>query len=531
MFILRKTKKVGAKTYHSVVLAESVWDEKAKRSRHKTHLNLSTWPEADVVALEKLLKGQKGFRLDDVETTSGKSLGGIYCIKALADELGISRALGTTKHAKLAQLLIAGRILTQGSRLKLCEWGETQEIASILGIDHYDENDLYNTLDWLSMNQAKIEQKLFESRYGNESTALYLYDITSSYLEGEHNALAAFGYNRDGKKGKKQVVIGLLTDKEGIPITVEVFKGNTTDCSTVESQVDKMSERFGIEKLVLVGDRGMIKSTQIKRFSEGISYITAITKAQIDTLIKRDVIQLGLFDNELIEVEDDGVRYILRRNPDRAIDIQRHRADKLQVLQGKVAASNRYLRAHPKAHVSTQLNQLTQVIAKLKLKAICRLEDTADGTIRLLIDEQQALECARLDGCYVIKTDLKKEDLSTQEVHQRYKDLTHVEHAFRTMKTTCLEVRPIFVRKESRTRGHVFVTMLSYMVVQQCWKRIRSLGITLDHAWQTLNHLQTTRLSLNDTLVNRVPTPSDRCQQILQALGVSFPKSLPLVGN
>jgi len=533
MFILRKKKIVGSKAYRTVLLVESVWNEEKKSPRHKTILNLSKWDESYINALDMALKGKQGFSIQDLETASGKSVGGLIVIKKIADRIGITGALGKTKYAGLTLLLIMGRILSKGSRLKLCEWGETQEIETITGVRSYNEDRLYETLDWLSANQEKIEQRLFKHRYKKDGKkpALYLYDITSSYLEGDCNDLGEYGYNRDGKRGKKQIVVGLMTDKKGIPVSIEVFKGNTSDSTTVIGQIEKMATLFGVEKLVFVGDRGMLKSTQINTFSKHINYITAITKEHIKTLVKTGVIQLELFEEDLTEIEDNGIRYFARRNPIRAKEIQKTRADKIANLSQKIDVSNRYLKAHPKAKASTQLAYLNQQIKKVCLAAICSLSQHDNGKIQLVINQKKEDELRLLDGCYVIKTDLRKDEVSAQQAHQRYKDLAFVEKAFRTMKTGCLEIRPIFVRKESRTRGHVFVTMLAYMIVQHFWEHVRKLNITLDHAWNTLDHLHTTIVKLNDKSVNRIPTPSKTCQNILTALDIKLPDNLPLVVN
>jgi transposase len=197
---------------------------------------------------------------------------------------------------------------------------------------------------------------------------VYLYDVTSSYLEGTQNELSAFGYNRDGKRGKKQVVIGLLCNGTGEPLSVEVFKGNTQDPQTLASQLRKAVERFGAREVTFVGDRGMIKSRQIEALGEaGFHYITALTKPQIEALLQQDTIQMELFDEELAEVETESLRYILRRNPIRAEEIVRSRQEKLAALRKTVAKDTHYLQEHPRAKVAVGLRQVQARAAKLKL--------------------------------------------------------------------------------------------------------------------------------------------------------------------
>jgi len=205
----------------------------------------------------------------------------LLVFKELAHRCGLLKALGNGLRGKLALLLIMGRLLTQRSRLYLCEWGKNQELDSILGISRYDEDDLYEVLDWLNKKQREIEKRLFREHYKEEPPRLFLYDVTSSYLEGEYNELAEYGYNRDGKRGGKQIVIGLMADGGGRPVTIEVFEGNTRDMKTVSSQIKKLALSFGVREVVFVGDRGMIKSAEVEEIKEeGLFYITAITKPQ-----------------------------------------------------------------------------------------------------------------------------------------------------------------------------------------------------------------------------------------------------------
>ena len=217
----------------------------------------------------------------------------------------------------------------------------------------FDEDDLYANLDWLADNQAEIESRLFAQRKAASAPDVFLYDVTSTYLEGEHNAFAAFGYNRDRKSGKRQIVIGLLADADGRPLSIEVFPGNTSDVKTFSSQVSKAAARFGAERVTFVGDRGMIKAPQRAELGAAdFHYITAITKAQIDALIAAGVLQMDLFEETLAEVEgEEGERYVLRRNPARAAELAASRQDKLTTLQTAAEAANTYLSEHPRAAI------------------------------------------------------------------------------------------------------------------------------------------------------------------------------------
>jgi transposase len=528
MYIQRNKKKVGSKQYESILLVHNVWEN--GRSRHKTILNLTKWDKEDIKAIEQGLKGKSGFSLEDVKSISGKSVGGLWVFKKIAEKMGIDKILGRGAKGKLALLLIIGRILTQGSRLHLCEWGEEKEIEAVLGIDKYNEDHLYETLDWLAEKQAKMEKKLFERRrLKEEEPTLFLYDITSSYLEGQKHAMGEYGYNRDGKRRKKQIVIGLITDSEGIPVTIEAFEGNTSDSTTVMGQIEKMAERFGVNDLIFVGDRGMIKSRQINGMKETHKYITAISKKQIQTLLKKNVIQMGLFDSQVAEVLDDKERYILRKNPIRQQEIEINRSQKEEFITAKIMESNRYLKEHPRAKTEIQEKKIKALIKKLNLSTYCDIKND-EKSITMDIDSDKREEARKLDGCYVIKTNIKAAQLDKDTVHDRYKDLALVEHAFRTIKTGCLEIRPIFVRKESRTRGHVFVSMLAHMMVQAFWKKVHCLGYTLDHAIDSMDAIQTIVMKLGKKTVKRIPDQPEKKVKILQALGIKLPTTLPILG-
>ena len=246
------------------------------------------------------------------------------------------------------------RVIDQGSRLSAVRFAANHAACDILDLEAFHEEHLYDNLDWLAENQQHIEKKLYAKRHGSHQVELFLYDVTSSYLEGEQNELAAFGYNRDGKRGKKQIVIGLLCDPSGTPLSIEVFAGNTQDTQTFGQQVVKVATRFGGGAVTFVGDRGMIKGPQIEQLqadnAHEFHYITAITKPQIEKLLREQKIQIGLFDQEVGEVQlPEGVRLVLRRNPLRAEEMKRSRQSKYQTLRKFIAEQNRYLQEHSRA--------------------------------------------------------------------------------------------------------------------------------------------------------------------------------------
>ena len=530
MFLQHNTKRVGSKTYTSVLMVERFRKNKKVCSRTVAHI--SNFPPEVIAAIDSVLKGESGtstvLSVDNISFTAGRNFGGLWAIKKIAESLAIPDVLGTSKNAALVMIMICGRILTQGSRRHLKFWKDGQAVEEVFGIHNFDEDDLYAALDWLEKNQENLEDKLFRKRHKDKNLSLFLYDITSSYLEGQYNELATYGYNRDGKKGKKQIVIGLLTDKEGYPLAIEVFKGNTSDSTTVDGQIKKLALRFNVKEVVLVGDRGMIKKTGIESLcSKNWSYVTAITKPQIEKLISADVIQMDLFDDELVEVVDKNVRYILRRNPMREKEIKTNRDDKIRRVEKFLNELNVKLVEHPRSKEKTALTDLQKKIDRLKLKKIL----CANLDLRILSltkNEAASAEISRLDGCYVIKTDVKKENLNTEEAHTVYKDLKFVEWAFRSMKTGFLEIRPLYHRKANRTRACASIAMFAYMILHHIHRKTAHLEIPLEPLVDKLDQIQIQKIKIAGQEIKTLPTIlRDDQEIIMDALGLSLPKSLP----
>jgi transposase len=352
-------------------------------------------------------------------------------------------------------------------------------------------------------------------------------------LEGTHNELAAFGYNRDGKKGKRQIVIGLLCDEDGHPVSIEVFPGNTHDPQTFAAQINKVKARFGVHEITFVGDRGMIKGQQIEDLAQqGLHYITAITKPQIEKLLRTGTLQMDLFDQEVAEVlADEGIRYVLRRNPVRAQEVRDTRHAKLAQLQAQVAKSNQYLIDHPRANAQGALHKLVARAEKLRITDWIELT-LEERSVTLTVNASAQQEAAKLDGCYVLKTDLTPAQAPKEMVHDRYKDLASVEHAFRTCKTAHLEVRPIFLRLEARTRAHAFVVMLAYQIIHylaSCWS---PLDVTVEEGLHALTTLCLVEVSpTHAPSYHCIPTPRDAIAQLLHRADIRLPKAFSLSGT
>jgi len=527
-----RTQRHG-KTYSRILLRTSFRQD--GKVKHKTIANLSHCSPQEIDAIRWALQHQDDLQSfaslssRPVTTQQGLSVGAVFVLQAIAQQVGIVPALGRSPQARLALWLIIARILDQGSRLSAVRVAGQHAACDLLGMDAFNEDDLYDTLDWLAGQQALMEKRLFHSPTGERPVQLFLYDVTSSYLEGQQNELANYGYNRDKKRGKKQIVIGLLTDEAGDPVSVQVYEGNTADNQTFVDQVKKVQERFGIGEVTMVGDRGMIKSAQIEQLPEGFHYLTALTKPQIQTLLKNGVLQMELFDEEVCEVEETDIRYVLRRNPRRVEEIERHRVEKQQTVQCLVERQNEYLQAAPRARVASALRKVNQKIKKLRMESWLAVE--ANGrTLALRVDEEARRETARLDGCYVLKTDTPPTTAGAQVIHDRYKDLAQVETAFRTMKTGYLETRPIYLRNGPKTRGHVFVVMLAYKIIRVLREAWKSLDLTVEEGVQELASICATRVKVGDLEYQTVPEPRPLGKSLLQTLGLTLPDVVPSRG-
>jgi len=535
MYVDRSTLRVRGKQYTRYLLRDSYRED--GKVKHRTLMNLSRCRPEEIAAIELALKHKGDLSQlvnvrDEMTLGQGPSIGAVWTLWEVSKRSGVAAALGGGRAGRLALWQVLARVLDQGSRLSAVRLAGVHAACEVLELEKFDEDDLYANLDWLAAHQDEIERRLFAERHGQTKPALFLYDVTSSYLEGTRNELAAFGYNRDGKRGKRQIVIGLLTDEAGMPLSVEVFGGNTSDPATFRSQVRKAAERFGGGEVTFVGDRGMIKSAQVEDLAgAGFHYITAITKPQIETLLGQGVLQLGLFDATLAEVTPAvGPRYVLRRNPLRAEEIAAGRRDKLQSVEREVKRQNAYLAEHGRASAAVAQRNVAAKIERLRLSAWLKV--AVDGRHLSLVEDREALvESSKLDGCYCLKTDLTPAAATKETVHERYKDLASVEWAFRTCKTVHLEARPIYVRRASRTRGHALVVMLAYLLVAElarCWQ---PLDVTVPEGIAALATLCTTEVSLGaHTRFQRIAEPSAALAPLLSRANVHLPLAIPSRG-
>jgi len=538
MYLDRSKVTVNGKTYHRVLLRQS-YRENGK-VKHRTIANLSACSTEEIQAIElafehkKDLDALKPSQDGPLHLRQGLSFGAVWLLHELAQRLGLVQALGSDRAGKLALWQVLARAIDQGSRLSAVRLAASHAACDVLGLDPFNEDHLYPNLAWLTQNQARIEQELFQQIHPQGCPDLFLYDVTSSYLEGEKNALATWGYNRDGKPGKRQIVIGLLCDGQGRALSIEVFAGNTSDTKTLGAQIKKAAERFGAQDITFVGDRGMIKGPQIQELGQNnFHYITALTKPQIENLLKKQVLQMELFEDALAEVvsDDEKVRYVLRRNPQRVQEVQHTRQSKQTSLEKLIRERNDYLENHPRAQGQKALKTVQARAAKLRIGGwiSCKIEGRK---LALELDQASLAEETKLDGCYVIKTDLPVQRASTQLVHARYKDLSLVESNFRTCKTVELDLRPIHVRLEASTRGHVFVVMLAYRLIQELQQAWAAEDLTVEEGLNQLSSLCVTEVVVNGTVKDQlVPEGRNQVKRLFELAKVSLPKKLRYSGS
>ncbi len=526
------------KSYTSILLRESYRVGAAVKT--KTLAILTHMPAHVLKAVRRALNhpADSLSELADVSDNSlrlrqAESFGALWTIDQIARQLGINKALGVTHEAELSYWQVLARVLRPGtSLLAMVRLATTCAAAALLGWHRaFTEDDLYANGTWLEGRHAVIERRLWQARPVALKDQLFLYDVTSSYMDGEHNALAAWGYNRDRKEGKKQVVVGLLTDSQGEPVSIQVYRGNTNDMKTFGEQVHKVKKKLGCEGVTMVGDRGMIRSDQKAAAQKaGFHFITALTKPQIQKLLAEKVLQLGLFEEQVQEVlGEDGRRFVLRRNPVRQEEIQRAREQKRQALEAALKKANTYLDEHPRAKVQIQRRHLAARLEHFNVQEWLKLRVRKKRLV-LTLDAAALKAAAQLDGCYVVETDLKAEQAKAQTIHDRYKDLAAVERDFRTLKTGHLRIRPWFVCTEDNTHAHALTSMLALKVRRHLERAWWSLEITVEEGLRQLEKLCVIELvhpASGKVVARQVPEPNALQKQLLDALKLVLPDKVP----
>src|SRR5262245_20255116 len=459
-----------------------------RKVRKRTLANITHWPAAQIEALRRVLRG---------DLAGGAAGGGLSLLRSLphghvAAALGTLRKLGLdrvlsqggrqpARWVALSIAMIVARLIDPASKLATarlldgatasCSLGAVLELAAV------EEQELYQALDWLIGQQERIEKAL--ARRHLKGGTLVLYDVTSTYFEGRTCPLAKFGYNRDGKAGKLQIVFGLLCTSAGCPVAVKVFEGNVGDPSTLQTQIDKLKARFALERVVLIGDRDMITEARLEETLKpaGLDWITALRAPAIRGLVEAGAIQLSLFDErdlaEIIAPDYPGERLVVCRNPLLAEERRRKRQalidateNKLLPIQARVKRAKKPLRGQDKIALAVGATLNRYKMAKHFVLAI------TDDEFSFQRASAQIDAEAAMDGVYVVRTSLKSEVLDAASTVKAYKQLANAERAFRSLKSIDLEVRPIHHRRADRVRAHVFLCMLAYYLE---WHKRRAL--------------------------------------------------------
>lgn len=448
-----------------------------KKVKHQTLGNLSHLSPAVIEMIRGALKGEvyvpSSSALDIVRSLPH---GHVAAVLGSLRKLALDEVLATrpSRQRELAIAMIVSQIIHPGPELPTSRGLQPETPFSSLGetlrLGAVDEDDLYGTLDWLVRRQPDIEKKLAKRHLSHGS--LVLYDVTSTYYTGRHCVLAQRGHNRDKKKGYPQIIFGLLCNEEGCPVSVEVFEGNTGDPKTLRSQIDKLRLRFGLERVIVVGDRGMITEARLREDftpEQGLYWISALRGPAIRELVQKDELQLSLFDQrDLVQISSPdypGERLICCRNPLLAGERARKREELLKETEkalDRIVAATRRSRARLKGKDRIGL-QVGKVLNLHKVGKHFKLE-ISDEAFSYQRDQERIAAEAALDGVYVIRTSVSEAALDAAETVGRYKDLSAVEQAFRSLKTIDLHVRPIHHRLAQRVRGHVLLCMLAYYV-------------------------------------------------------------------
>lgn len=511
----------------AVLLRESYRDENG-RTQKRTLANLSKLPDDVVVMLKAILKGGTliGTGADELQIERSLPHGHVAAALGMIRQIALDRLILSTakdaasgRYCDLVLAMMVDRLIAPRSKLGFVravdEETAVTSLGAVLGLGKVKDYEAYEALDWLLERQVRIESGL--ARRHLEDGVLVLYDVSSSYLEGRHCPLAQFGHSRDHRGDRPQIVYGLLCTREGLPIAIEVFEGNRADPTTLKSQIDKVKSRFGIKRVVLVGDRGMITAARIRDDLKvsSLDWITCLRAPQIQALARGDgPLQLSLFDErdlaEITSPDFPGERLIVCRNRELAKERARKREALLVATERELARVQAQVRRKGSSlRTTAEIGLAVGEVVNAKKMAKHFALDIRDGHFSWARKVDQIAAEAKLDGIYVVRTSVPTEDLSTAHAVQAYKDLARVERAFRSMKTVDLEIRPIRHWNADRVRAHVFLCMLAYHVE---WHLRQALAPLLFHD----TDLDAARAERSSPVVSTEPSPTAKSKKAIK---------------
>jgi hypothetical protein len=505
-------------------------DGKVKKETICTITGLSL---EQLYAMRAAIQG-KTVHKDDFVITNSREYGASFAVVSLIKQLGLHTDIfsrPSEEWVKSAIAMIAGRLVYAGSKLSLSHCGSYSALWEICGIngDINVDTHCYNAMDRLFERQEDIQKKLAERHLSEGS--LILYDLTSSYMEGEYNdsSIVNFGYSRDKKRGHEQIVIALLCNKDGCPIGVEVFEGNTKDETTVLDKINEIQKKFGFEKIIFVGDRGVMTQSKYSKLNHDlVKVISALNHDTIQTLCEKKVIQLGMFDEKnIVDVIDGNLRYCLCKNPDMA---KKETATRKQLLQKTTEELDKIVASTKKGKNSKAL-RAGKIIDRSKMGKFIQFEGS-DDKLTYKVNQTKIDKEAQLDGCYIIFTDVPQANMSAIEAVNNYKSLMKVEQAFRSMKTVQLEIRPVWHKTDDRIKCHVFICMLAYYVMWHMNQRLQPFfetdGVgkdrkyTFDYVMEVLKSLRVQDVAVCDVRSKIICKPTAEQSAVLKHLDVSI---------
>lgn len=535
-----KSKRNG-KTYVTHLVRETFRED--GKIKHRTVSNVSKLPAAQLRDLKKSLKGIKGdFNMDDLRHGRSYEFGASHVFMELIKDLGLDKMIFSkkTQWRDDSLAMIVGRLVYQGSKLSLTNMFQDTCLWNLagheLGVRPDVEKNCYKAMDKLIERKDRIERKLSSAHL--HDGCMVLYDMTNTWFEGEyeHSELVTFGKAKGGKVGYKQIAIGLLTDKEGCPVGVEIFKGSTSDQTTVLSEVKKLSQKYGLKNLIFTGDRGMLTQKRIDEVSEtDYSTITALTHPQIESLITKGNIQMDLFDSrstiEVLDDQDKKIRYVLCKNENTMkseTKTRRALIEKVSLALAKKAS------AKQKRDPLKVAASIGRIFERCRVEKFFNWDLDENGRLTWSIKEEKASREQLLDGCYIIRTDSPQDILDKDEAVQGYRNLQKVEQAFKNLKTVSLELRPMYHKTDERLKAHIFLSTLAYYIQWHATQRLKPLfdddGEFEDKRWTfdiVIERLKSIRMTENliagVVIKTEISQPDEEQQRILDLLGVKLP--------
>jgi hypothetical protein len=494
------------------ILLREGWRE-GNKTRQRTLANLSDWPQQKIDTLRRLLRDEPMVSLHDRFTTQ-KSLshGHVEAVLQMIRKLELERLI-SSQHCRERDLVVAmmvQRLIDPVSKLATTRLWHSTTLAGELGVAEATEDDLYAAMDWLGERQERIEKKL-AARHLREG-GLVLYDVSSSFYEGRKCPLAQFGHNRDDKKGLPIIVYGVMTNGEGCPVAVSVYAGNTGDPTTVADQIDKLREKFGLERVVMVGDRGMLTQPQINKLKlhPGLGWITALTSTAIRALVEQGALQLSLLDEknlaEITAPEYPGERLMVCHNPVLEEQRRRKRQALLQATEKSLEKITKEVARRKKKPLTAAAIgvKVGKVLGRYKMAKhfACKIDE---GSFVWSRRAESIAQEEKLDGIYVLRTSEAEKRLSAEETVRSYKSLAEVERAFRCLKGIDLLVRPIRHRTEDRVPAHIFLCVLAYYVEWHLRRAWAPLLFEDEQRWEARQH--------RDPVLSAQPSASAQCKK------------------